>query len=310
MHARLTLLSSTPQGQLLCDYAERVLTDISAAFDHGFSMFRGKIEPDQELTDKTLRLCESSQAIFMGDGDHPAAQTLYDLFDLPLRIRAVLVPEGLCSRGEKPMKVWLGTVLSLDDDTLRRAAREAFRFAREEDTRVLHIAPTGATREAWDAALRVQGADNPLISLDGIAAPEAIASLIRTPDRMGLLVCPPYAGGIFEAALTALCPHPEVIFDYAGEEKVAVYAPHASIPQGNATPAPFSAALAVARMLRVSLHLSREAACLDAAIQNVLVNNWKEDGNESLPDAETCLELISQQIAVAGELMSKGGIAQ
>lgn len=307
MHAKILLLNGSQRGETLCACAERLLTDISAAFDHTFSLYRGKIgeksraDQGEVLTEKTISTCENSQAVLLFDAGDDGVQALCDALDLPLRIRSVCIPEAICGRHEKPMRVWLGTVLSLDDETLRRAMQSAFRFAREEDARLLHIAPTGATREDWVAAARVQGASDPAVSADAISAPDAMADLIRQPARLGLVLCPPYAGSILEAAVTALCPHPEVLYDFAWDEEIGLYAPCCAEETGDS---PFSAAMAVARMLRMSLHLSREAACLDAAIQNVMANCPDQD-DENMPSA---LDRICEQIAIAGELMGKGGI--
>ncbi len=309
MHARIMLLSGSDQGNTFIAYAEQILTDISASFNHSFSMMRGKME--SEISDSLLDQCESSQAVLLGDARCAGARQLYDALGLPLRIRSLCVPEAACSRREKPVKLYLGTVLSLDEETLREAMQEAFRFAREEDTRILYVSPTGALKADWEAAIRVQSSANPLIPADPIAAPEAAEALIARPGRLGLLLCPPYAGGILEAAATACCAHPEILYDCAPGDPLGVYAP--LIPSGleeNAEPAeplpPFSVALAVARMLRFSLRLSREAACLDAAIHNVLAN--QSSASPASEGGKSSLDLICDQIAVAGELMGRSGI--
>ncbi|MBQ9263028.1 MAG: hypothetical protein IJ189_02315 [Clostridia bacterium] len=305
MRARILLLPGSQQGEALCACAEQILTDISAAFDHVFSLLRGKIGP--EVSDKTLDACETSQAILLGDAQCEGAQALYDALDLPLRIRSFCVPEALCSRHETPVKLFLGTALSLDADTLRLAMQSAFRFAQDEDIRILHVAPTGATKAEWEAAVRVQTAAQPLVTADAVAAKDAMKNLIKAPQKMGLLLCPPYAGGILEAAATGLCAHPEIMYDFAIDQDTGVYAPFASfLEEAEDAPAPFAMALAIARMLRISLKLPREAACLEAAIQNVLANHWLP--KKQAENSPSMLDLICEQIAVAGELMGKGGI--
>ena len=305
MRARIMLLPGSEQGEIQCGYAERLLIDISAAFDHTFSLMRGKLE--EPVPEKTLEGCESSQAVMLGDAACPAAQALYDALALPLRIRCLCVPETLCGREETPARLWIGTVLSLDSETLREAMQAAFQFAREEDARILHIAPAGASKGEWTTAVRVQGASNPLISVDGMSAPDAAAALVRQPGRLGLLLCAPYAGSMLEAEATCLCPHPEVMYDIAPDTEIGVYAPHPTPADETGMPSPFAAALATARMLRYSLHLTREAACLEAAVQNVMANGWQaQEGTET--QASTPLDRICEQIAVAGELMGKGGM--
>ena len=141
-----------------------------------------------------------------------------------------------------------------------------------------------------------------------MTAPDAIAAMISSPERMGLVLCPPYAGGIFRAAGTALCHHPAMIHDVAFGDGIGIYSPYFSAKGSQETNA-FSVALAVSKLLRHSLGLSREGACVAAAISNVLSNGWSS-GSENAGgiSSEGVLELICDQITVAGELMSRGGV--
>ena len=307
MHARILLLPGSENGNASCACAEQILTDISASFNHRFTLIRGKLQ--EEVSDDLLSQCESSQAVLLGDAQCPGGQRLLDALGLPLRVRSLCVPEAACGRHEKPVKLYLGTVLSLDEETLRDALEEAFRFAREEDVRILHVSPTGAAKAEWDAAIRAQAAANPLVTVDAIAAPAAAHALIAQPGRLGLLLCPPYAGGILEAAATAHGTHPEMMYDFAPGDPPCVYAPlvpHALEDASEALP-PFAMGQAVARMLRASLRLTREAACLDAAIQNVL-SNYASGASSLEGEERSALDLICDQIAVAGELMGRSGI--
>ena len=43
MHAKIMLLPGSARGEALCRCAEQVLTDVSAAFQHSFSLLREKI---------------------------------------------------------------------------------------------------------------------------------------------------------------------------------------------------------------------------------------------------------------------------
>ena len=132
MRAKIMLLPATSQDQTLCDYAEHILIDVSAAFDHSFSLMREKIgELSKEaygetLTEETVENCRNCRAVFLCDGDN-SGQELYDALDVPLRIRSLCVPEILCARHQRPATLYVGTVLSLDAETLRRAMRIAFR---------------------------------------------------------------------------------------------------------------------------------------------------------------------------------------
>ena len=307
------LLSSTAQDEINAAYAEKILVDLSAAFDHTFSMRQDKIGEKaraaggESLTDKTIDACLSCQAVFVCDANADGLQELYDALNLPMLVRSFCVPEVLCGRHEKPVNLYVGSVFSMDEDTLRQAIHSSFSLAQEMDVRLCHCAPTGKSQADWTAAIRVQETAFPQVSASAMTAPEAIRGMITSPERMGMLLCPPYAGSIMLAAGTALCTHPNIIHDFAFDESIGVYAP--VLPPDQSDVGPFAAALAVAKMLRCSLHLSKEAACLEAALSNVIVGGWetKEDGG-ALSGMDV-VELIGEQIAMAGELMNKSGIA-
>ena len=307
------LLSSTAQDEINAAYAEKILIDLSAAFDHTFSMRQDRIGEKakaaggENLTDKTIDACLSCQAVFVCDANADGLQELYDALNLPMLVRSFCVPEVLCGRHEKPVNLFVGSVFSMDEDTLRQAIHSSFSLAQEMDVWLCHCAPTGKSQADWTAAIRVQETAFPQASASAMTAPEAIRGMITSPERMGMLLCPPYAGSIMLSAGTALCTHPNIIHDFAFDESIGVYAP--VLPPDQSDVGPFAAALAVAKMLRCSLHLSKEAACLEAALSNVIVGGWetKEDGG-ALSGMDV-VELIGEQIAMAGELMNKSGIA-
>ena len=314
MRAKIMLLSGSAQDEINASYAEKILLDISAAFDHTFSLRQEAIGEKsvaahgEALTDETILACQQCQAVFVCDAGAQGIQDLYDALNLPLLIRSFTVPEVLCGRHEAPICLYVGSVFSLDEDTLRQAARSAFSFSQELDVRLCHVSPAGASKAEWEAAVRVQEASFPQVSAAAVTAPEAIRAMISAPERMGLLLCPPYAGSIMLSAGTALCTHPSVIHDMTFDSSIGVYAPY--LPRDGFEPGPFAAALAVAKMLRCSLRLSKEAACLEAALSNVIVSGWRakeEDGGGAIT-GEGVVELLCEQIAVAGELMNKGGI--
>lgn len=311
MRAKIMLLSSTWRDEQNARYALRILTDISAAFNHTLSVLQDKIgEKSQKaygeaLSDKVISACQDCQAVFVCDGACPGLDELYDALDIPLTLRSLSVPEALCDRGESPVSLYVGTVLSLDEETLRRALRQAFLIAQEADMLLRHTAPSGASRDVWNAAVRLQETLLPQVSTVAQTAPEAVREMILSPQRAGFVLCPPYAGSILLAAGTALCAHPGVIHDMALGEGADVYA--AWLPENDETILPFSAALAAAKLLRYSLHLPRESACVEAAVSNVISSGLKHgDGTDA--DIDEMLDLICEQITVAGELMQRGGL--
>ena len=312
MRAKIMLLSSSPRDEINAAYAEKILIDLSAAFDHVFSMRQEKIgekskaASGESLTDGTVCACQECQAVFVCDAGAEGVQELYDALNLPMLVRSFCVPEVLCGRHEKPVNLYVGSVFSMDEDTLQQAIRSAFSLAQEMDVRLCHCTPTGKSEAEWSAAIRVQEAAFPQISSDSMTAPEAIRGMIVFPERMGLLLCPPYAGSIMLSAGTAMSTHPNIIHDFTFNQSIGVYGP--VLPPEQEDIGPFAAALSVAKMLRCSLQLSKEAACLEAALSNVIVG-WETREDGGALSGMDVVELIGEQIAMAGELMNKSGIA-
>lgn len=310
------LLTGSKRDEVNADYAEKILIDISAAFGHSFSLMREKIGEKsvaahgEPLTDRAVEACQQCQAVFVCDADAEGIQDLYDALGLPLRIRSFCVPLSMCGRHEAPISLYVGDALSLDEETLRQAMRAAFLFAQEEDLRLCSVAPTGAAKADWEAAIRVQETLLPQLSASPLSAPDAIRDMIAAPDRIGMVLCPPYAGSILLSAGTALCNHPSVIHDLALDEGIGVFSPY--LGPEEQTPSPIAAALAVAKLLRYGLRLPTEAGCVEAAVNNVLSSGWRspqqENAGEAAIAAQGMLELICEQITVAGELMHRSGL--
>lgn len=307
------LLPGSARGEALCRCAEQVLTDVSAAFQHSFSLLREKIGEQslqayqEPLTEEAVSACEKCQAVLLGDGEAPGTEALYDALALPLEIRSFCVPDALCGRHESPVSLWIGRVLSLDAETLEGAMESAFRFAQEAEAHITAVAPQGAAKAAWESAVQAQAARRLGVRVSSLSAPEAARLLVIDPSSLGVLLCPPYAGGIFSASATALCAQPAVIHAAAFDAEAGVYAPCPDGEEAEDTLAAFAMVRAVANMLRFALGLSREASCVEAALNNVFISARKgADWAEASPvTPEQIVSRVGEQIAVAGELAGK-----
>ena len=93
MQAKIVLLPGSPVGERLCGIAEEVLTDISVAFGHTFSIVRDKIGEAAEraygvpLAENTLRLCGQANAVFVGDPNNEAEPFLLRALGIPAKTR-------------------------------------------------------------------------------------------------------------------------------------------------------------------------------------------------------------------------------
>ncbi len=284
MHARILFLSAENNLSPACTWAQQILTEISAAFGHSFSFLEGRAEAP--LSDGAVSACQKCQAVFLADADHPAAQELYDEFDLPLAVRLISLPAALCGRHEAPVRAVLAQVLSLDEDTRRAALRQACALAGEEGLPLAHVPPAGAAKAAWTAEIYAAA------QAEALDPREAARRLILSPDSLGLCLCSPYAGGILLAAASALYADRCLVYDSAWDGTAGVYAP--ALSDAESPIALYSTAAAVAALLRRSLGLSREADCVLATLDNVLAAPGETP--------QSTLDLLCSQIAVAGAL--------
>lgn len=304
MRAAIMMLAERETGQDVCSFAEQLLTEISAAFGHSFSLLQGTLDADGP-DDATVDGCRSGKAVFLSDAECAGADALYDALNLPLRIRSFTLPTALS--GTTPVRMCVGTVLSLDRDTLASAMANAFHFAQDQELPLAHIAPTGSSKSDWDQAVQCQQRISPRVASTPLSAPDAIQAMITAPEKMGLLLCPPYAGSILLSAGSSLCPHPAMIHEMVFDDSLAVYAPCLPASAAGHEPQPLGIACAISRMLKCSLGLVREAGCLNAAMENVLAAGWHTRATQAGGiSAQGMVELICEQIAVAGELMRKG----
>lgn len=314
MQAKIMLLPSSSKGKTLCSYAEELFLEISASFGHSLNTVREKIGEDSirlfdvPLTQETLDACKKCHAVFLADADCEGSRALYQSMGIPLRLRSYVIPQSLANGAISARQMYLCQVTSLEQESLFLAVRQALQFASGQELPFCHVAPTGNSRFQWEAHVKENIKKYPSLSFTALSAADAVRRIIETPYNIGVMLCPPYAGGILESAADSLFPFPGIQYDFCLQEVTGIYAPRLSCDT-NAMPEPFGAAYAVAAMLRNSLHMNREAACLEAAIENVLVSGWRTPGMPSpgqATDGSHIIQLICEQLAVAGEFLHKG----
>ena len=313
MQAKIMLLPASSKGKTLCSYAEELFLEISASFGHSLSTVREKIGEDSvrlfdvPLTQETANACKNCNAVFLADGDCDGSRALWHAMGLPLRVRSFMIPASLANGPISARQMYICQPTALDQDTLFPAVRQAMQLASQMELPFCHVAPTGNNRFQWEAQVKESVKKYPSLSYTSLSAPEAVRRIIETPYHIGVMMCPPYAGSILETAAMSLFPFPGIQFDFSLQEGTGIYAPRLSC-DANAMPEPFGTAWAVAHMLRTSLRMSREAACLEAAIENVLVSGWRTAGMPcpgETADGNHIIQLICEQLAVAGEFLTK-----
>ena len=310
MHARIILLAGNPNGKALSAYGEQVLIEVSAAFRHSFSLVHEKIGDESQklygerLTQETVEIIKGGDGALLFSGETQDEKEILDALGLPVRIRSYCVPLSLCGRQEQPISLWIAVALSSDAETICEAASTAFHFAKAVDAGVLTVPPNGALKPLWENTIRDCRAKEPALPVSIISPQDAVQRLILCPHQMGVVLCPPYVGGILTAAADALCAWPPVLHDASINGECAVYSvsPLRKENSENSAIRILSPLYTVIDLLRFSLRLEQEAACVEAALNNVLMEK------DSAMDEDRMIGLICEQISVAGELMHKGGI--
>ncbi|MBQ6622956.1 MAG: hypothetical protein IJH75_08975 [Mogibacterium sp.] len=310
MHAKIVLLPGSPVGERLCGIAEEVLTDVSVAFGHTFSIVRDKIGEAAEraygvpLSENTLRLCAQSNAVFLGDPNNDAEPFLLHALGIPAKTREFSVG------GQENAKFMITRAVYQEKTALREIFHAALQQAKDEGSTVFYILPESETESRiFVEALNAEEEDAETVKAEELSPAEAIQRLLLSPSEIGNLVTPAYAGEMCLALATCLHGAPMLLHDACVGKKVSVVEPF--VPDHTKASDdlnPLGAIAAVASLLRYSLHLSQEADCVSSAIRNVLDAGWRTQDMTSMGDGVSCykmLQRISDQINLAGELLQQ-----
>ena len=310
MHAKIILLPGSPVGERLCGVAEEVLTDISVAFGHTFSIVREKIGEAAEraygvpLSENTLRSCAQSDGVFLGDPNNVAESFLLRALGIPAKTREFSVG------GAENARFMIMRSVYQEKSALRDMFSMALKQAKEEGMRLSYILPESETdAQLFIDAVEAEQSEIHAEKVDELSPAEAIQALLLAPSDVGLMVVPSYAGEMCLTLATCLHGAPMLLHDACIGKKVSVVEPF--IPdrvKANDDINPLGAVSAVASLLRYSLHLNQEADCVLSAVHNVLESGWRTPDMTSMGDGVGCykmLQLISDQINLAGELLQQ-----
>ena len=312
MHAKIVLLPGSPVGERLCSAAEEVLTDISVAFGHTFSIVRDKIGEAAEraygmpLAENTLRLCAQASAVMIGDIHNEAEPFLLRALGIPSKTREFSVGGGENAR------FLIVRAIHPEKTALRDMFRQAVAQAREESLRLTYLLPESVTdAQIYQDALEAETRDVEAVRPEELSPAEAVEALLRAPAELGILVTPSYAGEMCLALATGLHGAPMLLHDACLGKKVSVYEPYVpAYVKANDDLNPLGTIAAVASMLRHSLGLEQEADCVVSALKNTLDAGWRTPDMTSMGDGVNCykmLQLVSDQINLAGELLQQRG---
>ena len=306
MRGKIVLLYESERGKALCDAASYALTQIAVAFGHTLSMPLRRCDRSKEVTDDIADLCDGALCILAGESSLQCLPALAAEIGCLCRERELrythLIENRALMGAAGPLNAILVQALSSSEDSLRAAAVQAYSVSARDSLPITQVPPSGKLAEGWKKAMERADTITAPFHARETALQQVVPDMVYRPSRMGVILCPPYAGGILAEAAAALCGGAGMCYDaYLGGE-CGIFAP---LHQENDDVNPFGMLRVLYRMLHDTLKLEREAACVEAAIRNVLQAGWRTNdiarADVKPLIADQIIDLICQQIEVAGE---------
>ena len=306
MRGKIVLLYESERGKALCDAASAILTQIAVAFGHTLSMPMRRCDRSAALTDDIADLCAGATCVLAGESSLQCLPALAAELGCLCRERELrythLIENRALMASVGPLNAVLVQAIGSGEDSLRFAAVQAYAVSARDSLPITQVPPSGKLAEAWKKAMERADTITAPFHARETALQQMVPDMVYRPTRMGVILCPPYAGGILAEAAAALCGGAGMCYDaYLGGEG-GLYAP---LHQESDDVNPFGMLRAVYRAMRDTLKLEREAACVEAAIRNVLQAGWRtndiarEDAKPLI--ADQIVDLVCQQIEVAGD---------
>ena len=306
MRGKIVLIYQSEKGKALCGIASQVLAEIAVAFGHTLTLPVKRCDGAPETVDTLLEMSDGAAAFVAVESSMACLPVLAEEFLCACRVRelryAHLIENQSLMGRDRPLSAVLVQALKSDMDALRMTAAKAYAISLQDSLPISQVPPAGKLAESWKTA--VDGADSlsaPFHARE-LPLPQVIPDMVYRPGRLGVVLCPPYAGSILLDAAAALSGAEGMCYDeYAGGQCPLYALPDQTGEEAN----PFGLLRVIYHVLRGALRLEREAACVEAAIRNVLQAGWRTPdiiGEASrLMTAAGIAELICQQIEVAGD---------
>ena len=303
MRGKIVLLYESDQGKALCNAASRVLTQVAVTFGHPLTVPLRCCD-QAEISDELLDLCADADAVLAGESGMAALPALARELLCVCRVRELRYTHLIENRAlmGQPLHSLLIQALDSSPEALQAAASLAYKLSARENLPIAQVPPTGKLAEGWKQAVEQADSLSAPFHARELALAQVIPDIVYRPARIGILLCPPYAGGILADAAAALCGAPSMDYDEYTGGQCPVFAP---LCLEKEAVSPFGMLRAVHRLLRDKLGLEQEAACVEAAIRNVLQAGWRTPEiarpGAQMTDGTGIADLICQQIEVAGE---------
>jgi len=185
-------------------------------------------------------------------------------------------------RTEKVDGVWTATdILTYDENEIRRIAIKAFEIAMKRNKRVISVDKANVldSSRLWRKVVKEVAADYPEVALTDMLVDNCAMQLVMNPGQFDVILTENMFGDILSDEASMITGSIGMLSSASlGKTKLGLYEPsHGSAPDiaGQNIANPIATILSAAMMLRYSFDLDKEADAVDAAVRQVLKDDYR-----------------------------------
>ncbi len=318
MRKKLMLLSGSQMAAQLSYYIQQILTDIAVTFGHSFLIIENKIselsikEYGSSITEEAIVAGADCDALFSIADDEEGLKELSAGLGCILCGHLYTLPDCLSEysllKSEEMPAGLISYPMTLDKAAFALAANHLYKRAKAENSTVNEIPYQGSHLVSWEEVTDKVANKYYIMNPNRTDASACLSQLLRFPESMGVVLATKKACEILNEGAKSICGLPSFLFDVYWDDKGAkLFYVRTEQTDSAENVSPFGLLYAAVDMLKYSLQLEREAACLPACINNVLEAGWRTADiarkGQLHVTTEAIFNLISEQIELVGEFI-------
>lgn len=308
MRAKILFLSQNNEYREDIRLAQQALSELALAFSHSFVMREMALPFEASAVEMMQAVGEQDAVVLTGNEDmlKDAAWKL-GAYASAVLTNPVSLPEfSRLKSGASPAALMIRPMTEKAAD-LNKAAVLASALAKKSKADLFYI--PGETKDVWQNEL------NKAAMYAALPAPvpdsaDGLLARLFYDDRRNLAIMAPENDERFLFKLLAYLSGTERLIHSNLYAENRIYQTVSPVGREGRLPL-FSLLFAMVDLVRESLKLEREADCLETVITNVLTSGWRTrefgDAGDKQITEEEVLDLIAQQVQLAGELYERLG---
>jgi len=172
-------------------------------------------------------------------------------------------------------------ILTYDENEIRRIAIKAFEIAMKRNKRVISVDKANVldSSRLWRKVVKEVAADYPKVSLTDMLVDNCAMQLVMNPGQFDVILTENMFGDILSDEASMITGSIGMLSSASlGKTKLGLYEPsHGSAPDiaGKDIANPIATILSAAMMLRYSFDLDKEANAVEAAVRQVLKEDYR-----------------------------------